>query len=311
MIAAVVVVAVFAVLLLAISYALYDFTFYYPPKKHVKPREIPDSKLYISCKDKMLALIDEMEAAGPEEVMLVSKEGYKLFGSLYYKYPGAPLFIFFHGYHGTSFWDGYGCFRLCRDNRFNLLMVDERCHGRSGGRTVTFGIRERYDCKLWAEYAAARFGSGTDIILSGVSMGAASVVMACGLGLPANVKAVISDCGYCAPSEIIKSFAKNLSFPVAPAYLLVKLGAFLFGHFNLEEADSVQVLKNIHIPVLFIHGSEDSVVPIAMCEELYSACTSEKRKVVISGAEHSVSAIVDFDTYEKAVLEFVEACLMD
>lgn len=63
-------------------------------------------------------------------------------------------------------------------------MVDERAHGKSEGKVITFGIRERCDCKLWAEYAVKRYGENKDIFLAGVSMGAASVMMASNLGLP-------------------------------------------------------------------------------------------------------------------------------
>ena len=90
---------------------------------------------------------------------------------------GCTAYALFHGYHGTFLWDGLGSFRFCRKNHINLLVVDERSHGKSADQIITFGIRECKDVKCWADYAAKRFPEKS-LILSGVSMGSASVMMA-------------------------------------------------------------------------------------------------------------------------------------
>ena len=172
-------------------YAVYRVVFCHPFSVRPIARQIPDSNFYREHKDKMLKVIEDMERTFSEEVSIHSEDGLRLCGKLYHGKKDAPLILFFHGYHGMAAWDGYGFFQLCKTNGFNLLTIDERAHGKSEGNVITFGIKERYDCKLWTEYAVKRFGEDTDIFLAGVSMGAASVMMSSTLGLPGNVKGII------------------------------------------------------------------------------------------------------------------------
>lgn len=293
------------------EYGLYRFVFSHPFKKRPNAHHIPESNLYKAYRDKMLEVVDEMERTPHEEVSIQSSDGRRLYGQFYYLKKDAPLMIFFHGYHGVSAWDGYGFFKICKDNGMNILMVDERAHGKSESSIITFGVKERQDCKLWAEYAAKRFGKNTDIFLAGVSMGAASVLMASELGFPENVRAIVSDCGYSESAAIIKETIRKMRLPVKPVYQLVNLSAHLFGHFDLEETTALNAIKKIKIPVLFLHGRQDSIVPISMCEELYENCAGRKEKVLIEGANHANSAMTDYETYEKAVMGFLMRSLAE
>lgn len=298
-------VIVLAGLLLLTSYYLYCGVFCYPSAKQFDSENIPDSKAYGMRKEEMRRVMEQMKETDWETVYLTAADGCRLFGRLKIANPGAPLFLFFHGYHGTFMWDGYGCFRFCRDRNYNMLMVDERAHGKSGGKAITFGIREREDCRLWAEYAAERTGGKSPIILSGVSMGAATVLMASVLALPESMKAVVADCGYTSPKEIIKRTAGNMHFPVGPSYLLLRAGARIFGHFDLEAASPLEAVRQNKLPVLFVQGGKDSVVPMSMCDALFDACAAPKEKLIVAEAEHAVSAMEDYGAYEAALDGFL------
>ncbi|MDE7268640.1 MAG: lysophospholipase [Lachnospiraceae bacterium] len=287
-------------------YAVYRVVFCHPIKKRPDVHHIPDSNLYRAHREKMLNVIEDMEKTSYEEVSILSADSLRLYGKLFYMKKDAPLIIFFHGFHGTYAWDGYGFFKICQKNGFNILMVDERAHGKSDGNVITFGIKERHDCKLWVEYAVERFGRSTDIFLAGVSMGAASVMMSFELGLPENVRGIIEDCGYSEPAAIIMETIRVMKLPVKPIYQLIKLGARIFGHFDLESAAALQSVQKLNIPLLLIHGSQDSIVPPSMGEELYEVCKSKKERVLIEGADHANSAMTDYETYEKAILQFIE-----
>lgn len=288
------------------EYMLYIFVFSHPVRKRPNAHHIPESELYKVYRDIMLDVVKEAETIPYEEVSIQSYDGLRLHGKYYAIKRDAPLVIFFHGYHGVSSWDGYGFFRICMNNGINLLMVDERAHGKSEGNIITFGLKERFDCKLWVEYVAKHFGEKTDIILAGVSMGATSVLMASELGIPPNVCCIISDCGFSEPAAIIKETIRSMKLPVKPVYYFINWGAKLFGHFNLEETTALNAVKKIKVPVLFIHGNNDHIVPIYMCEELYENCAGRKEKVLIEGANHANSAMTDYETYEKAVMEFLK-----
>lgn len=305
MITFVIVLLVLIGVLLGAAYSLYRLVFLHPLKKRPDIHQIPESNLYKSYRDIMMDAVSEMESASYEDVSIGSSDGYRLCGKLYSIKNDAPLVIFFHGYHGVFAWDGFGFFKICRKHGMNILMVDERAHGKSEGSTITFGVKERYDCKLWTEYAIKRFGEDTDIFLAGVSMGAASVMMSSELGLPENVRAIVADCGYSEPAAIIKETIRKMRLPVQPFYALIKLGARIFGHFDLEETTALQAVSKSQIPILFIHGEQDSVVPLAMSETLYESCAGRKERVVIKGADHANSAMTDYETYEKAVMDFL------
>lgn len=298
--------AVLILLLLLTMYYLYCQIFCYPLKKHPEVHQIPESKIYKAYKAGMAESIQEMEKTPCENVGIVSDDGCRLAGKLYRAKEKSPLVLFFHGYHGMAAWDGYGIFKICRESGFSVLMVDERAHGNSEGRSITFGIKERNDCKLWAEYAVKLLGEETDIFLAGVSMGAASVMMSTELGLPGNVKGIVADCGYSEPAAIIKETIRSMRLPVEPTYLIVRLSARLFGHFDLEESGPLRAMKKLEIPILFIHGTKDSVVPPFMNEELYKNCVANKERVWIEGADHANSALTDYETYKEAVLGFLE-----
>lgn len=292
-----------------LMYGLYRYVFCFPPEKRPDVRSIPNSRLYRQHRARMLEIVEKMEQGPYEEVSVLSQDGLRLYGKLYYIKKGAPIVIFCHGYHGTAAWDGYGFFRVCMENGINILMADQRAHGKSQGRVITFGIMERYDCKAWSEYAVERFGTWTDVFLAGVSMGAASVIMSSELGLPRNVRGLMADCGYSRPAAIIMETVKSMGLPVKPVYLLLKYGARLFGSFNLEAATGLEAAQKLNIPVLFFHGVQDTIVPLSMGKELYQSCAGTRRWVTIENADHANSAMTDYKTYETAVLQFMEQCL--
>ena len=120
-----------------------------------------------------------------------------------------------------------------------MLLPDQRAHGYSGGHTITMGVKERYDARDWTVWARSRFGPEVPIFLMGVSMGAATVLLAAGLNLPDNVCGIVADCGYTSPREITRKCLPEYlpGMPLELTYAVGRLGAILFGHFDPEDAD--------------------------------------------------------------------------
>ena len=143
-----------------------------------------------------------MEKVPYEQVYITSFDGTKLAARYYHLSDSAALQIQFHGYRSTAVRDFSGGFQLAQKMGRNLLVVDQRASGKSEGTTICFGIKEKYDCLEWIKYALERFGD-IPIMLTGVSMGGATVLMASELDLPENVKCIVSDCPYTSPYEII------------------------------------------------------------------------------------------------------------
>lgn len=241
-----------------------------------------------------------------EEVSITSKDGLKLYGRYYHHKDGAPLGIFFHGYRSGPILDGNGGYLICKRRDYNVLIVTQRAHGKSEGNVMTFGIKERLDCLDWVAYANERFGGDTSIVLMGMSMGAATVLMAAGEELPENVKGVIADSPFTAPGDIIRTVMKDYKLPVKLMYPLAKLSARIFGGFDLEETSAREAVKKSKIPILFIHGEDDRFVPCQMGKECYEGCPGKKRILTVEGAGHGLSHCVDAKRYEAAVDEFLD-----
>lgn len=251
-----------------------------------------------------------VDAKEYETVEITSVDGLTLRGRYYHRKDGAPLVIFFHGYHGNFYRDGNGIYSYSKRNGINLLLASQRSQGISEGKTITFGIMERQDCKSWVEYAIKRFGEDVIIDLFGLSMGAATVMMAADVGLPDNVKGILTDCGFSSPEEILCTVMDSMKLPSKLMYPLAKLGAKWFGRFNLEEASAYESMKKCKLPVLFIHNEGDDFVPFWMSEKCYEACASKDKKFVrVKGDGHGLSWCLEPEKYQKAMEEFFEKTL--
>ena len=281
---------------LLISYVCYSMAF-----KAEKEERDPHAPIklagYAEVRDRMDALITELESTPYEPITITSHDGLSLTARYYHYAVGAPVEIQMHGYRGHALRDFCSGARDARDRGHNLILVNQRSHGGSG-KCITFGVKERYDCHSWVSYAVERFGEDVKIILIGISMGAATVLMASELDLPKNVKCIMADCPYSSPKAIIKKVIGDMKLPAAVAFPLVRLGGLIFGGFDVCAASAVEAVKNTDIPILLIHGEGDSFVPCYMSEEIYAASDkSRTRLVTFPGAEHGLSYFSDTDGY--------------
>lgn len=293
-------------IVLTTSYICFRLAFYSRNKKSKNKDEIiiPDDDLFQAHKNIIYNDVTYVRSLDSKEFTIKSYDGLTLKGKYYECIKGAPIEIMFHGYRGNGERDlSTGVKRAFRCNR-NALIVDQRASGNSDGHVITFGIKERHDCVSWTNFVVKEFGDNVKIILTGISMGAATVLMASSMNLPKNVLGVLSDCGYNKPNDIIKKVVKEMKLPVNIFYPFIKLGAKIFGNFNLEEFSPYESVKKTKLPIIFIHGGEDSLVPHEMSKKLYDACASTKSLVTIEKAEHGVSYLVDPEKYVNELNNF-------
>lgn len=298
-------------LLAAFLYALhfgYKLAFQYTDPM-ASPYDYTDDDQTRNIKSVQDEIIAEFLKVPYEDVSITSHDGLKLTGRYYHVADGAPLEIQCHGYKGNALRDFSGAWRIANAAGRNVLLINQRCHGGSEGRTITFGILERKDVLGWIRYACHRFGT-VPILLSGVSMGAATVLMAAGLELPKNVKGIIADCPYDAPSNIIKKvLGQDMGMPVKLVYPLIRLGGMLYGKFNLGADSPVEAVKQVQVPILLIHGDDDRFVPHPMSCNIHAAAPEKIEFHTIPGAGHALTYVTDPESYTKIVNAFTERCL--
>lgn len=297
--------------LLAAKWA-YGYAFKVDREKTCNPYQLI-GKQSENYKDDIFQSIKKLEKLPCEWVSTRSQEGYKLAGRYYHQQDGAPLMIFFHGYRSPALRDFCGGFWIYREQGYNILVVDQRAHSRSEGKALTMGIKERYDCVKWVEYAVDRFGSDIRILLGGISMGAATVMMAAELlqDCP-NVKGILADCGYSTVEGVMKQTIRQMKLPEEPSWRLLKLGAKIYGGFDLSESSAVESLRNSRFPIVFIHGQADERVPAEMTEENAAAAAAERIVTfMVPEAEHGMSFYIDRKGYYDTVLPFIKELLED
>ena len=253
-------------------------------------------------------LIKELASLPYEDVFITSYDGLKLRARYYKGKPDSPVAIGFHGYRSNALRDLAGLTTYYYHKGYDVIIVDERAHGMSEGKATTFGAKERFDVLSWSRYAEERFGKDKKIILFGLSMGAASIILASALDLPDGVKLAVCDCPYSSASTIIKKVCSDKKCPPKLAFPTINLGAKTFGRFNLSDSEPIKAIKEAKIPIFLVHGTADKLVPYKMSDSL-----AEAGKTVtylrIDGAPHLLAMMCDEEGYIKALEEHQNSIL--
>ncbi len=293
---------------ISLTIVCYRVTFYNNRKvKSTEEYPTPEGEIYDPYREQMISWMKETRNLSHKDVTTTSFDGLKLCGKYYEYEKGAPVELMFHGYRGTGERDLCGgvqrCFRLKR----NVLLVDQRASGKSEGKTITFGINESRDVLSWIDFIIAQNGKDTKIILTGISMGGATVLTAAGRDLPENVVCILADCSYSTPKEIIQKVTAESGLPPKLVYPFMKLAARVFGHFRLSETSPLEAMKRCKVPIIFIHGEDDAFVPCDMSRKVFDACNSKKLLYTVPKAGHGLSYLVDTEGYFKALTTFCTA----
>lgn len=277
-----------------------------------KIRNMKRARARLCGSDKMEAFLelreregDRLEHSECETVEIVGSDGARLVGHWHLCEDAKRVIVAMHGWRSSwsrdfgiisEFWHNNGC---------SVLYVEQRGQNNSGGDHMGFGVLERHDCLDWIGWVNERCGEEMPSYLAGVSMGAATVLMASGLGLPSNVRGIIADCGFTSPRAIWKYVLErnlHLSYNIRSAAVddlcrkRIKMDA--------GQCSTVDALKDNQVPVLFIHGTDDHFVPVEMTFENYKACVAPKRLLVVPGADHGMSYVMDREGYEAAFRDF-------
>lgn len=240
-------------------------------------------------------------------VYVVSFDGLKLSARFFPCAKSDTVIILFHGYRSSAARDMSCAVKMYNEMGLDVLLVDQRSHGQSEGRLITFGVKERYDVISWIDFTRKNMGEDKKIFISGISMGATTVLLASELNLPVNVKGIIADCGFTSPVEIIKKVSKE-QFGIRGVFIIPIMNAFcrIFGGFGLYGVSTETALKSCRIPILFVHGGADGFVPCEMSLKAYATADCEKQILIVDDADHGMSFLVDMPNVRKKLQNFIE-----
>lgn len=292
-----------------ITAAICYFKVFYSPKR--KPRaeddyDLPPGKEYVPFYSKMVEWTKQARATPHRCVEIKTFDGLTLRGRFYEFSPTAPIEIMMHGYRGNFERDLSGGIFRALNIGHSVLVYDHRGSGKSDGNTLTFGINESRDCRKWIDYVLSEINPDARIILSGVSMGAATAMITSGFeDLPKNVVGIVADCGYTSAKDIIKKVVREMKLPPDLLYPFIKLGARIYGRFNIDEFSPIEQVKRSKIPTIFVHGDIDDFVPPEMSIKNCEACGAEKKKYLeIKGAAHGLAYMIAGDGYLTELSKF-------
>lgn len=181
---------------------------------------------------------------------------------------------------------------------YNLLIIDQRSAGDSEGQYCTYGFKESQDLQIWINYLCQKYAD-VKICLYGISMGAATIMMASAYELPENVKCLIEDCGYSSLKEELAYIIRKdykLALPGPVLNIIEKKMKERFG-MSFDDISPKNILESNEIPILFIHGEKDEVVPFDMAKICYNHNKGIKKYYAVEDAGH-IEAYKDPDYYK-------------
>lgn len=281
--------------------------FYSKKRKSISKDDfpLPEGEIYEPFHAQMTEWMKQTRTLPHINVSVRSFDKLKLCGKYYEYKEGAPIEILFHGYKGSAERDLCGAVYRCFALGHNALIVDHRASGNSEGRVISFGVNESRDCLVWINFVIKNIDASARIIITGISMGAATVMTAAGMELPKNVVGVLADCGYTSTKDIVKKVMADMKLPPNILYPFARLGAMIFGGFDPDETSPIESMKKCKLPVIFFHGDTDDYVPCYMSEQNFAACASERKQLVITkGAGHGLCFPKNMDTYFCEVRKF-------
>lgn len=239
---------------------------------------------------------------------IISGDGLKLRAMYIPRKNAKGIIICMHGYHSEVDIEFVPEVRFLWNLGYDILLPWQRSHGQSEGRYITYGVKERYDCRQWIRYANEHLGAkDKNVFLCGISMGCATVLMAAGLKLPENVRGIIADCGFTSPWEIIRHVVKTkYHLPPYPLLFFLDVICRIAAGFSLKDASVQEAMRKNTIPVLFIHGDEDRYVPVWMTYSNYEACAAEKELYIVHGAAHALAFSYDRKEGSRRIRNFIQ-----
>lgn len=239
-----------------------------------------------------------------ETLSITSEDGLTLKGRWFRNADSHKWVIAVHGYHSNiQSMEPYA--QWYYEKGYQVLTPHMRAHGDSEGDYIGMGWLDRKDMLVWIN-TIIKQDPQADILLHGVSMGAATVMMTSGETLPANVKAIVEDCGYTSVWDIFSSELKvRFGLPDFPVMHVSNLVSSLKAGYSWKDASALDQVKKSQTPILFIHGDQDDFVPTDMVYPLYEAATCEKELLIVKGAGHAESRQTDSKLYWDTVEAFV------
>jgi len=188
--------------------------------------------------------------------------------------------------------------------RYNLFLFDFRAHGESSGRWTSIGLYETRDCLGAINYLKKEKPEASENLgVFGFSLGAAVAIMT--LGQTKKIEAVVADSSYASFDRMVLAAYQQFAFMKRPLTFLARAIGKLFFKVDIAHIAPKEIVKNIKIPILLIHGAEDRMIKPEDSQMIYENC-SRCELWLVKGAAHGQAWFIEPGQYQKRVLDFFE-----
>lgn len=277
--------------------------------KDNKGKDIPGSYEYMHSKYPFITpWLDSLQTTGAlRDTFIINREDRQLhamFASA--AKPTDKTAVIVHGYTDNAIRMLMIGYLYNNDLNYNILLPDLQDNGLSEGPAIQMGWKDRLDVLNWMNIANDIFGKHTQMVVHGISMGAATTMMVSGEAQQPFVKCFVEDCGYTSVWDEFSFQLKDMfglpEFPLM--YTTSWLCNAKYG-WNFQEASSLEQVKKCSLPMFFIHGDADTYVPTRMVYPLYEAKSEPKELWIVPGATHAMSYKDYPQEYTERVKKFV------
>ena len=291
------------IIFFVVLYFVYRYIYHSPRKGQNNDFRVEPGMNYQGTKCKIDEYITKLIAVPYEDLWIKSYDGLKLHAYFYRRENSDKFILMFNGYRGTPRSNFSGSAIDAMDLGFNVILCDQRAHNLSEGHTITFGRKEQRDVLTWINFVKEKWGNSIKIMIAGISMGAATVLLASDKIDP-EIK-IIADCPYSNQKDEIMYMMKKMKIPPKLVWPFAYLSLVIYGHARLKD-DALGNVSRSKCKILIIHGSKDSVVPYQMSERVYLANKDHVQYELFDGVDHAISYMVDTDRYKKIVTKFMQ-----
>ena len=241
-----------------------------------------------------------------EDVHLKTKEGIDLRGWLIKASSGVKsTILILHGVSESKI-AGLRMAKEFHDRGYNVFLYDSRRHGESGGKFCTYGYHEKVDARLTIDYLLSRNDLQVGKIgMFGWSMGAAVAIQVA--AVDTRVAAVVAESGFATLRTVFDYYQKRM-IKLPWHYLrniVIKRSEYLAG-FTANDVSPIEAVKQIHVPIFLLHGTEDNLIKYNYSEKVYNAANQPKELWLIPGARHNDMMEVGGEEYTRRITEFFE-----
>ena len=285
-----------------VLYFVYRIIYFSPKKGQNDEFRLESSLNYQGLRDKSIELINKLLKVPYEDIFTTSFDGLKLHAYFYKNEQSNHFMIMINGYRGTPRRDFSGGALLAMQLGNNVLLCDQRAHGKSKGHSITFGRKEQYDILTWIKFVQEKWGKSVKITIVGISMGGATVLFASDKIDPSIN--VIADCPYSREKDVIMNSMRKMGLSPKLLWPFAYLAAAIFCRASLKD-DALENVKRSKSRILIIHGTADTIVPYEMSERVYLANKDKVQYEKFDGAEHGLSYLRDTERYKRIIRNFL------